>query len=101
MQAGEKRILSRKRSAWRRGRTGYDWKHLRSQQHWEVGRSLRREGETASITDDSGWGERCSHAGCSMGGGKAGGQTGSAAGGLQPWEPSEGGLLGTSTESRG
>ena len=63
MQAGEKRILSRKRPTWRRGRTRYDWKHLRSQQHWEVGRSLRREGETASITDDSGWEERYSHAG--------------------------------------
>lgn len=110
MQAGEKRILSRKRPTWRRGRTRYDWKHLRSQQHWEVGRSLRREGETASITDDSGWEERYSHAGCSVwgggggrggAGGKAGGQTGSAAGGLQPWEPSVRGLLGASTESRG
>lgn len=31
--------------------------------------AYRREGGTASITDDSGWEERCGHAGCSMGGG--------------------------------
>ena len=81
MQAGEKRILSRKRPTWRRGRTRYDWKHLRSQQHWEVGRSLRREGETASIMDDSGWEERYSHAGCSVWGGGGGTGRGRGEGG--------------------
>lgn len=32
-------------------------------------RTYRREGETASITDDFGWEERCGHTGCSVGGG--------------------------------
>ena len=49
MQAGDKRILSRKRAEWRRGRTRYDWKHWSSQRGgsqelWEAGRNLQEGG---------------------------------------------------------
>lgn len=88
MQAGDKRILSRKRAEWRRGRTRYDWKHWRSQRGGTELTGGRERQHPSRMTLDGRKGAATLAAAWE---GEAGGQKGSAkggkkrqAGGLQP-----------------
>ena len=65
----------------------------RSSGRWD--RTYRRERETASITDDFGWEERCGHTGCSVGGGggKPNGKRQGRKQGTSGWAPAAGGEL--------